>query len=393
MPLNRERAYQTMGNRGVDAVIASSPENIYYISDYWSLGQQLRRGTQAYALLPVDGDPAVVAPFEEADLIVDSQTWIGDVRFYGALNVEVAQPSEASEQTQRLIDLYRAAEPEADGVDALLRALEDRGLVRGVLALDTSGISPRLFGVLQERLPDAKFFEGSDLLREIRLIKTGEEVARIRRSTEITEKSMEDALEIARSGIMEIDLAGMFGYSVAYDGGWGTHNLIGFRERSAFPNPIPSTLEAHRGDTIRMTLGCTWRHYHSNISRTAVIGRPKAKVENRWEAVVSAQGAALDEVRPGAKLSEIYAAAERELESAGLKCFSASFGHGLGVECDEPPWIRKGSGGELQEGMVVNLDVPYLELGWGGVQIEDTVLVTAEGFKLLTRTDRTLYIL
>jgi len=393
--LNRERAYGIMGSRGVDAVIASSTENVYYISDYWSLGKQLRCGVEAYALLPLDGAPAVVAPLEEADLVVDSGTWIGDMRFYGALNldIDIGQPGEASEQTRRLMDICRAADPEADGVSALLGALEGRGLTRGVLALDTSGIPPPLFEMLRRRLPEARIIEGADLLQEIRQVKTRTEVDRIRRATEITEKSMEDALEIARSGIMELDLAGMFEYSVAYDGGRMTHSLIGFRERSAFPHPLPTRLEARRGDAIRMTLGCTWRHYHSNISRTAVIGRPSSEMKRRWEAVVGAQEAALDAVRPGARISEVYAAVGRELDSAGLKRFNASFGHGLGVECNERPRVEEGDEGELTEGMVVNIDVPYLELGSGGVQIEDTVLVTAGGSELLTRTDRSLYLL
>jgi len=393
MPLNRERAHEKMQSHGVDAIIASSLENVYYISDYWSLGQQLRCGTQAFALLPVDGAPAVVAPLDEVDLIVDSETWIEDVNFYGSLNIDITKSGEFSEQTQRLIDLYTTAESEADAVSALCRALEERRLTHGVLALDTSRMSPRLFEVLQRGLPKAKLVDGVDLLQEIRFIKTNGEVDRIHRATEITEKSMEDALEIARSEIMELDLAGMFEYSVVYDGGRVTHTLIGFRERSAFPHPIPTSFEAQRGDTIRMTLGCTWLHYHSNISRTAVIGRSSSKLRKRWEAVFNAQEAALDVVRPGAKLSEVYAAAERELKAADLKCINASFGHGLGVECNERPWIEKGSGVELLEGMVINIDVPYLELGSGGVQIEDTVLVTSDGFKLLTRTDRNLYLL
>jgi len=393
MPLNRERAYQIMADRGADVLIASSPENVYYLSDYWSLGQELRCGTQAFALLPADGDPAVVAPLDEADLIVDSETWMGDVRLYGAHSVEIAQSDEVPEQTQRLINLYKTVEPESDAVSALVKALEDRGLAGGVLALDTSGVPAGLFEMIRRRLPDAKVVEGADLLREVRLVKTEEEVERIRRATEITEKSMEDALEIARSRLMEVDLAGMFGYSVAYDGGRVTQSLIGFRERSAFPHPIPSASEARRGDVIRMTLGCTWLHYHSNISRTAVIGRPRPPLAKRGEAVLSAQDAALDSVRPGARVSEVYAAAAKELEAAGLKPLRLSFGHGVGVECNEQPWIEKESERELVEGMVVNIDVPYLELGWGGVQIEDTVLVTADGFELLTRTDRALYLL
>jgi len=393
MPVNRDRAFKLMKSRGVDAIIASSLENVYYISDYWSLGKQLRCGIQTFALMPMDGDPAIVAPLDELDLIVAGETWIEDVIFYGDLDINVAESEEVSEQTRRIIDLYVAADPEVDAVSALVKALEKRGLTRGVLALDTSGISPGLFDVLQVKLPDAKLLRAVDLLQEIRLIKTRLEIERIKRATEITEKSMEDALEIARSDIMELDMAGMFEYSVAYDHGRVTHNLIGFGGRSALPNPIPTPYVAQRGDTIRMTLGCTWLHYHSNISRTAILGRPKSQLKKRWDAVSSAQQAALNEVRSGAKLSDVYAAAERELKDVGMKRFNPHFGHGLGVECNEKPWIKKESGSELIEGMVVNIDVPYLELGSGGVQIEDTILVTSDGFELLTKTERALYVL
>ena len=393
MPLNRDRTLELMQSRDVEAIIASSLENVYYISDYWSLGQQLRCGVQTFALMPLEGDPAIVAPLDELDLIVDSDTWIEDAVLYGSLDINVAEPKEVSEQTRKIIDLYVAADPEADAVSALVKALEQRGLTRSTVALDTSGISPDLFEVLKKKLPDAKLIRSVDLLQEIRLIKTRAEIERIRRATEITEKSMEDALEIARSDIMELDMAGMFEYSVAYDHGRVTHNLIGFQERSALPHPVPTPLIAQRGDAIRLTLGCTWFHYHSNISRTAILGRPSSSLKKRWEAVSNAQQAALNEVSPGAKPSDIYAAAESELKDAGLKRFNSYFGHGLGVECNERPWIEKESSGELIEGMVLNIDVPYLELGSGGVQVEDTILVTSDGFELLTKTERDLYIL
>ena len=393
MPLNRDRTLELMQSRDVEAIIASSLENVYYISDYWSLGQQLRCGVQTFALMPLDGDPAIVAPLDELDLIVDSDTWIEDAVLYGSLDINVAEPKEVSEQTRKIIDLYVAADPEADAVSALVKALEQRGLTRSTIALDTSGISPDLFELLKKKLPDAKLIRSVDLLQEIRLIKTRAEIERIRRATEITEKSMEDALEIARSDIMELDMAGMFEYSVAYDHGRVTHNLIGFQERSALPHPVPTPLIAQRGDAIRLTLGCTWFHYHSNISRTAILGRPSSSLKKRWEAVSNAQQAALNEVSPGAKPSDIYAAAESELKDAGLKRFNSYFGHGLGVECNERPWIEKESSGELIEGMVLNIDVPYLELGSGGVQVEDTILVTSDGFELLTKTERDLYVL
>jgi len=393
MPLNGERAFEIMQREGVDTLIASSNENVYYVSNYWSLGKKLGCGVQAYAVLPIKGDPAVVAPIDEADLVLDSQTWIEDIRFHGSSKVEISHPEEPFEQTELLLKLYEGAIPEADGATALHKALEEKGLTEGVIALDASGLTPSLYEQIKSKLPGAKLVDGASLLREIRLVKTESEVERIKRATAITEKSMEDALEIARSEITELDLAGMYAHSVTYDGGQVTQNLIGFRERSAFPNPVPSLFEAERRDLVRMTFGCTWDHYHSNISRTAVIGRPLQKVQRRWEAVMSAQDAALDAVEPGAKIGDICGAALKALEDSDVKGFSGGVGHGLGIECNERPLIEKDAEGELLEGMVVNIDIPVLELGWGGTQLEDTILVTSDGFEFLTRTDRTLYLL
>lgn len=393
MPLNGERAFEVLQREGLDALIATSTENVFYISNYWSLGKRLGCGVEAYAILPLKDTPAIVAPLNEADLLVENQTWIEDMRFYGEPGVDMGEPEDPPEETSLVMGLYTSANPEADGASALLKAVEDKGLTGAKIALDTSGLSPPRYEHLKSKLQGVELVDGANLLREIRLVKTEGEVERIKRATAITEKSMEDALEIARDGITELDLAGMYGYSVAYDGGRVTQNLIGFRERSAYPNPLPTMYEAKKRDLVRLTLGCTWDHYHSNVSRTAVIGRPLAKVERRWEAIIAAQDTALDAVKPGAKVSEIYAAAEKELGNAEADRKPSTIGHGLGIECNEMPAISKTGEDELLEGTVVNIDIPVLELGWGGIQLEDTILVTSDGFELLTRTDRTLYLL
>jgi Xaa-Pro aminopeptidase len=101
----------------------------------------------------------------------------------------------------------------------------------------------------------------------------------------------------------------------------------------------------------------------------------------------------LEALAPGVKLGEVYDAAQRELGKAGLKECSASLGHSLGIECNEQPSLVAGSEVELAEGMVLNVDIPYLDLGWGGLELEDTAVVTKKGFRLLTNTERTLYLL
>jgi Xaa-Pro aminopeptidase len=389
MPLNRVRSREVMAGKGLDAIIATSPENVYYASDYWSLAQRSSSRVQAYAVIPADGNPFVVAPAWEADLALSGR--VDGIYLYGQEEVELSGVAEA-EGFEAFERLYSTALVGEDAISALTAALESEGLSRGVIALEPSGAEGGLHEGVRGVLPGVELIDGRGLLEEIRMVKTGEELERIRRATEVAERSMEDALEIARPGIMERDMASMFEYSAAGDGCEVYHRLIGFGERSSLPNPIPSQREAKRGDLIRMSLGCTWMHYNSNISRTAVLGRPPAEIRRAWEAVASAQSAILDEVRAGASLSQLYVAGERSLRGAGIRVIPSTLGHGIGVELEEEPRIGRADG-ELLEGMALNIDVRYLKLGRYGLEIEDTVMVTDRGFERLTRTEGELYIL
>ena len=142
MPLNGERAFKVLQREGIDALIATSTENIFCISNYWSLGKRLDCGVEAYAILPLKGNPAIIAPLNEADLLVENQTWIGDIWFYGESGVDLGEPEDPPEETSLVMGFYSSANPEADGASALLKAVEDKGLTGAKIALDTSGLSP-----------------------------------------------------------------------------------------------------------------------------------------------------------------------------------------------------------------------------------------------------------
>ena len=392
MPLNKERAKQVMRKAGVDAVLATSPANVFYVSDYFSTGMQLGCGTQGYAFLPLDAEPALMAPLAEADLVAESGTWIKDIHWWGCLNVNSSKNPEASEITQRIIDASQA-QAEQTPCDAMVIAVTNRGMAKKTIAVDSDGVSPLRYETIKRNLPDAKIVDGTRLLEEIRAVKTPEEVELIQKATEVTEKSMEDALEIAQADIMELDMSQMFSYSVSEDGGRVTQDHIGFGERSAYPNPIPTTHRLAKGDLIKMNLGSTWGHYHGNVARTAALGKATPEMEKRLKTVIDAQEAAFDAAKPGAAFGEVYASIQKELENGGVKRCNINLGHCIGVECNERPWIGPGDKRVVEEGMVLNIDVPYLDLGWGGIQLEDTVHVTKKGLRLLTNTERTLYLI
>jgi len=392
MPLNKERARQVMQRAGVDAILAASPSNVFYVSDYYSTGMQMGCGTQGYVFLPLDGEPALMAPLSEADLVAESGTWIRDIYWYGCLKVNASKNSEVSEITRRIIEATKA-EAEQTPCDSLVIAVTGKGFAKKTIAVDSHGINPMRWENIRRNLPDAKIVDGSKLLEEIRAVKTIEEVEMIKKATEIAEKSMEDVLEIAQQGIMELDMSRMFSYSVAEDGGRVTKDHIGFGERSAYPNPIPTTLPLAKGDLIRMSLGATWAHYNGEVTRTAALGKVSPEVEKRLKIVIDAQEAAFDAAKPGNTIGDVYVAAQKELERGVVKECSMSLGHCIGVDCTERPWIGPGDKTMLEEGMVLNVDMPFLDLGWGGIEMEDTVLVTKKGLRFLNNTERTLYLL
>jgi Xaa-Pro dipeptidase len=392
MPLNKERAKQVMERAGVDALLATSPANVFYISDYYSAGMQLGCGTQGYALISLDAEPVLIAPLSEADLVAESRSWIGDIQWYGCLKVNATGNPKSSDITQAIIKATKA-KAEQTPCDSLVIAATKRGLAKKTIAVDSQGVNPVRWENIKRNLPDAMIVDGSALLQEIRAVKTFEEIELIKKAVEVTEKSMEDALEIAQPDIMELDMSKMYSYSVAEDGGTVVSDNIGFGERSAYPNPIPTTLQLRKGDLIRMSLGAAWDHYNGNVTRTASMGKPSTEVEKRLKTVIDSQEAAFDSCRPGATFGEVYAASQRELEKGGVKECSMSLGHCIGAEANERPWICPGDKTRIEEGMVVNIDVPFLDLGWGGIEMEDTVVVTKKGLRLLTNTERTIYLL
>jgi len=229
------------------------------------------------------------------------------------------------------------------------------------IALDSSGLTIQGVEAMERSLGDVEVVEGLGLLREMRMVKTPVEVEMLRRATEVLEKAMEDALEIISSGVSEVEASGMFRYSLASDGGVETLTLLGFGERSSYPNPIPSTLEAARGDVIRLRLGCTLSHYHSRVSRTAILGRPRKELRGVWETILSAQDAALEALEPGASASDVYGRAERALREGGLRGLGLSIGSGIGLEAYEPPRIGRGRapGGD---GDIHRCQIPQIRL-------------------------------
>lgn len=231
-------------------------------------------------------------------------------------------------------------------------------------------------------------------IEQRRMLKSEAEIDLIRRSVEINSKAFAAAVRRLRAGMTEAGLAAEIEYRMRRLGAEkpSFETIVAAGARSALPHASPGNVEL-RGLVV-VDMGATGNGYTSDMTRMLFLGRPGARVKRLYAAVLEAQLAALDVVRDGVAAGAVDRAARRVLARHGLaRAFIHSTGHGLGLEIHEPPRLGRKETTVLRTGMVVTVEPgAYLE-GFGGVRIEDTVVVTAGGCEVLTPTAKDLLVI
>ncbi|MDQ6679208.1 MAG: Xaa-Pro peptidase family protein [Acidobacteriota bacterium] len=234
------------------------------------------------------------------------------------------------------------------------------------------------------------------VVERFRMVKSAAEIDRIRAAVRTNSAAFERALKAVKPGMTESALAGLIEYRMRRLGADGPafETIVAAGVNGAFPHARPGAARIGQGQLVLVDMGATLNGYTSDMSRMFHVGTPPGKVKKLYAAVLEAQLAALDAVRPGTTGGAIDAAARRVLKSARLgDAFVHSTGHGLGLEIHENPRIGKKDKTRMEAGMAITIEPGiYLE-GWGGIRIEDTVVVTERGCEVLTPTGKELRVL
>jgi Xaa-Pro aminopeptidase len=228
-----------------------------------------------------------------------------------------------------------------------------------------------------------------------RAVKSSREISAIRRSVELNSRAFEQAAKHIRTGMREGDLAAELDYRMRRQGAEGPafETIVAAGARTALPHARPTSARLVQG-LLLVDMGAMLDGYASDMTRMLFLGRPGARVRRTYKAVLEAQLAAIDAVRPGVPAKTVDRAARRVLARHGLaNAFVHSTGHGLGLEIHEPPRIGKKEKTPLECGMAITIEPGVYVEGFGGIRIEDTVSVTKNGCEVLTPTSKELRIL
>jgi len=233
----------------------------------------------------------------------------------------------------------------------------------------------------------------SEVMTELRMRKTLEEVECMQRAGEITDRALEDALSLPIVGQTEIELARRL-ESAMLDGGANGiafETLVAAGPNSALPHYRAGNRRIEPGEVVIMDFGCRIEGYCSDITRTVVCGEVAPDIDNAYAAVRKAHATARDRAKRGVPAQEVDRAARNVLAEAGYgEAFCHRTGHGVGLDVHEPPYIVEGNSTRLEPGMAFSIEPGAYFPGSFGVRLEDVVIVTEGGAKPMTEAPREL---
>jgi Xaa-Pro aminopeptidase len=232
-----------------------------------------------------------------------------------------------------------------------------------------------------------------ELVWELRRVKDENEIMFMKKAGELADVGIKVAYEVIRPGIKEIEAAAEIEYAMRREGSWGTafESIVASGARSAFPHGGCSEREIENGDLVVVDIGAAYQHYCSDITRTLVAGRASEKQKKLYEIVKEAQERAFQAIKPKAKAKDVDAIARKVIADAGYGgYFVHGLGHGIGLDVHEQPTINSQSKDKLMIGNVVTDEPGIYLVGFGGVRIEDTVLVQKRHGDRLTKSPYSL---
>lgn len=374
----------------IDYLIVRLAENVLYTTGYWPvLGASM-------AVVPVDDEPTILYVEGEEEFVADS--WVKDRRAYRLGDLEqLVNPTR--DLAQMLQDLWREKGYNSRGTIGFEASFE-------LVAANNVSVEARVpaqpsLDMLRAALPQARFVDASNALREARMVKSPREIELIRTACEIGALGCAAAREWVVPGVSEAEVSGavegrMYGKGVGYNGvsrarGYcfamsGPNSAVAWR-----PFCIASARKLQHGDVVLLELDGFADGYFFDVTRTMAVGEPTQLAQEIWGIVNEALDAALRAIKPGTPAGELTRVARQVVVDRGHGAhFVHPVGHGVGLQLHEPPSLHPLSTVLLEEGMTLAVEPAIYIQGWGGVRLEETIVVTKDSYESLSTYTRSL---
>lgn len=344
----------------VDAAFITTPNNVFYFTGFKSNPHERLLGV----FIPAEGESFLICPKME----VPDASQVFDGKIIGHVDTENAWDLLVAHFTVPVAKL----------------------------AIEKSHMTVERKEFLEQRIQGVAFSAIDDVITEMRLIKTEEELVQLRKAAELADYAIEVGYRLIAEGKTEMEILTAVESAVKAKGAeamsFSTMVLSG--PKTASPHGTPGNRKIQKGDFVLFDLGVVVGGYCSDITRTVAFGEPTAKQREVYETVRQAEETAVAMVKPGVLAKELDQAARDIITEAGYgDYFTHRLGHGLGVSVHEYPSLHGENDLSLREGMVFTIEPGIYHPEIAGVRIEDDVVVTKDGVEVLTKFTKELIVL
>lgn len=398
MLLNKDRAVALMQEQHLDALVAVASPNVYYLSDYDAA--ELKDGPwTAAAILPCDAgtEPALILPDFELSLFAERSSWMPvqayhfscDNESLAVFDTSVDESLDTTDTTiNTLLSDAVTTNGSAGSVRAVARALRRMGLAHARVGFDDI----RFGQLVQETLKNLQSVDAGELLVQMRMVKSAEELTLMRHAATINQGAIEAAIATVKTGVLWPEVPRAWRQHLLSQKARPFSLLGGAGAKAAGPLRTSIPYPITPGVPIAFAAMLTYRGYFGDLHRTCVIGDPSPKLKRYWSAVQAGVLATYEKIAPGVPTATLRALAVDTIRQAGQGQFRIAIVRGIGLERIEIPgaWGGRLHSFTLEPGMVINIDLEVHELGFGAVAFGESMLVTATGAERLISIPREL---
>ncbi|MGO0059836.1 M24 family metallopeptidase [Brevibacillus fluminis] len=365
-----EMMQKLMGKHDLKAIMLSSPNNQYYVSGY----KAIIYSRPLFYILTQNESAFIVPGLEEAH-------------------------ARHAAQVDRVIVYYEHPEQAHLGTNPVtsLLAYMQTNVQPGKVGVEFNAVSMEL-----EKALLAAGWELVDVSRDLlncRVVKDAEELALLRSAGEMVSLAVRASLEAVRPGVTELEIDQQ-GHKAAFEEASRLYpdTIVGVNaltpsgiERTLMPHVFSNTRKLERGDILIHTRHVVLNGYIAECERTCFVGEASDRQKNAFSVMLAAQQAAFDTIKAGVPMCEVDLAARSVIQKAGFGDYAIHrTGHSMGLDIHEPPFFRFDEKALLEEGMVFTVEPGFYVPGLGGFRHSDTVIVTKDGYELITRAARDL---
>jgi len=278
----------------------------------------------------------------------------------------------------------------------LFSSLTDIAFLKGnriKMGFEADHLNYKTYQRLKNLLPDCLLVPTEKVVESLIVKKDKNEIEKIKQAIKITDRVFSEILDFIKPGVRELDLSAELEYRMKRYGSSTPYyeTIVASGKRSALPHGVASGKKIGENEFVTMDFGAVFDGYTADMTRTVVVGKANRRQKQVYNIVLRAQKRAISKTRPKMKASDLDKVARNVIKKAGYgKYFGHGLGHGIGILIHDNPAINPTNQQTLEPGMVVTIEPGIYIPNWGGVRIEDDVLITQRGCEVLTASEKNL---